>query len=104
MSSPRGLQCVRVWCGTAVRAGNSVRLHSKSIFVPMRCSRRQTIGYSRILLAAAFFWAFATSEAQQPDRCAELNNLKVSSVEITKAELIAEGTTIPPPYPGAPPI
>jgi hypothetical protein len=70
----------------------------------MRRSRRQTLGYRRILLAAAVFWAFATAQAQQPDGCAELNGLKLKSVEITKAELIAAGTTIPPPYPGAPPI
>jgi feruloyl esterase len=55
-------------------------------------------------VTAAFFWAFATAEAQQPDRCAELKGLKLSRVEVTKAELIAAGTTIPPPYPGAPSI
>lgn len=70
----------------------------------MRCSRRQTIGYSRIVLAAAFFWAFAAAEGQQSDRCAELKGLKLGGVEITKAEPVVEGTTIPSPYPGAPSI
>ncbi len=62
------------------------------------------MAYLRMLLAAAFFWAFATAEAQQPDRCAELTGLKISGIEITKAEPIAAGKTIPPPYPGAPSI
>src|SRR6185437_15635872 len=70
----------------------------------MRCSRQQTMAYLRMLLAAAFLWAFATAEAQQPDRCAELTGLKISGIEITKAEPIAAGKTIPPPYPGAPSI
>ncbi len=70
----------------------------------MRRSGRQTIRHSRILLAAAFFWAVVAAEGQQSDRCAELSHLKLSGVEITKAEPIAEGQTIPPPYPGAPSI
>ena len=55
-------------------------------------------------MTAAFFASFATAEAQQSDRCAELKALKFSRVEITKAELVAAGTTIPPPYRGAPSI
>ena len=43
-------------------------------------------------------------QAQQSDSCAELTRLQLSGVEITKAELIAAGTTIPPPYPGSPSI
>ncbi|MBV8073402.1 MAG: tannase/feruloyl esterase family alpha/beta hydrolase [Acidobacteriaceae bacterium] len=61
--------------------------------------------YLRIsIMAAAFFCAFPALQARQSDHCAELNELKLSSVEITKAELIAAGTTIPPLYPGAPSI
>jgi hypothetical protein len=61
--------------------------------------------YSRILrLAAAFYCAFAAAEAQQSDRCADLNRLSLSGVEITKAEVIPAGLTVPPPYPGAPSI
>ena len=70
----------------------------------MRRTGRETRRYSRILIAAAFFCSFAAAEAQQSDRCAELKSLKLSAVEITKAELVAAGTTIPPPYPGAPSI
>jgi Tannase and feruloyl esterase len=51
-------------------------------------------------MAAAFFWAFAAAEGQQSDRCAELKPLKLSGVEITKAELVTAGTIIPPPYSG----
>ena len=38
---------------------------------------------------------------QSPTSCADLAGLKLDGVEITKAELVAAGVTIPPPYPGA---
>ncbi len=38
---------------------------------------------------------------QSADPCADLAGLKLDGVEITKAELVAAGVTIPPPYPGA---
>ncbi|MBV9039116.1 MAG: tannase/feruloyl esterase family alpha/beta hydrolase [Acidobacteriaceae bacterium] len=60
--------------------------------------------YIRISLLAAGFCAFAVAQAQQPDRCAELNQLKLSGVEITKTELIGAGTTVPAPHAGAPAI
>lgn len=61
--------------------------------------------YSRIvLLAAVFSWAPAVAEAQSSDRCADLKRVNLDRVEITKAELIPDGTTVPPPYPGAPSI
>ncbi len=56
------------------------------------------------LLAAIFCCAFGAAAGQQPDRCPELDQLKLSGVEITKAELMAAGTTVPPAYPGAPSI
>jgi feruloyl esterase len=36
--------------------------------------------------------------------CASLAELKFTDIEITKAEIIPAGTTVPPPYPGAPSI
>ena len=56
--------------------------------------------YSRVLLLAAVFYCVA-ARAQQSEQCAGLNRLNLSGVEITKAEAIAAGTTVPPPYPGA---
>ncbi len=56
------------------------------------------------LLAAVFCCAFAATAAQEADRCPELSQLKLSGVEITKAELIPAGATVPPAYPGAPSI
>jgi feruloyl esterase len=56
------------------------------------------------LLAAVFCCACAATQAQQPDRCTELNQLKLSGIEITKAELVPVSTTVPAPYPGAPAI
>ena len=67
----------------------------------MRRAGRETRRYSRILMAAAFFWAFAAAEGQQSDRCAKLKALKLSGVEITKTELVTAGRIIPPAYPGA---
>ena len=55
-------------------------------------------------VTAALFFALAAARGQKLDSCAELARLQLSGVEITKAELIAAGKTIPPPYPGAPSI
>ena len=61
--------------------------------------------YERLaILTAAFFWAFAAAQGQQLDRCTELRRFQISGVEITKTERIASGKTIPPAYPGSPPI
>ena len=58
--------------------------------------------YPRISMVAAAFWcAFASAEGQQSERCAELNHFRLSGIEITKAELIAVGKIISPPYPSA---
>jgi hypothetical protein len=57
-----------------------------------------------LLLAIAFFCTLAIADAQASDPCAGLTGLKLSNVEITKANLIPAGTTVPPPYPGAPSI
>src|SRR3954447_12392540 len=81
----------------------AVRPFSVNIYT-YRC-RRQPMNYIRTsLLAAVFCCTFTAAQAQQRDRCAELNHLKISGVEITKAELIPAGTTLPVPYPGAPVI
>ncbi len=48
--------------------------------------------------------ASLAGQAQAPNSCSELESLKLDNVEITKAELIPAGTTIPPAYPGAPTI
>ena len=55
----------------------------------------------RSLLLAAALCAPLAAHSQLPGPCAALAGLKIDSVEITKAELVAAGTTIPPPYPGA---
>jgi hypothetical protein len=39
--------------------------------------------------------------AQSPASCSAISQIKLDAVEITKAELVPAGTTIPPPYPGA---
>jgi feruloyl esterase len=55
-------------------------------------------------LAVTFFCSVALARAQPSDRCAELTGLRLSEVEITKAEPVAAGISVPPPYPGAPAI
>ena len=57
-----------------------------------------------LLLAASFCCTFVASKAQTANSCAALASLKFDDVEITKAELVPAGTTVPPPYPGAPGI
>lgn len=42
------------------------------------------------------------ARAQLADACADLPYFKLQAVEITKSELVAAGTTVPPPYLGAP--
>jgi feruloyl esterase len=44
------------------------------------------------------------AEAQSANPCADLANLKIDTVEITKAEALPAGTTIPPLFPGSPSI
>ncbi len=56
------------------------------------------------LIAAVVCLASLAASAQQPDRCPDLDQVKLSGVEITKAELIPAGTIVPPAYPGAPSI
>ncbi|HET6170931.1 MAG TPA: tannase/feruloyl esterase family alpha/beta hydrolase, partial [Terracidiphilus sp.] len=56
------------------------------------------------LAAAVLSGASLAGHAQSAASCADLNTLKLDKVEITKAELIAAGTMVPPPYPGAPSI
>jgi Tannase and feruloyl esterase len=48
--------------------------------------------------------AALVAEPQSPGSCADLANLKLERVEITKAELIPAGFMVSPPYPGAPSI
>jgi hypothetical protein len=60
------------------------------------------MNHYRMLVLLAMAWsAGLASAAQSPDSCANLALLKIDNVEITKAELVAPGVTIPPPYPGA---
>lgn len=56
-----------------------------------------------ILLAAAACSA-VIALGQSPSTCSSLTGVKLEGVEITKAELEPAGTTVPPPYPGAPSI
>src|SRR3954464_15568332 len=48
--------------------------------------------------------AFATANGQSSDSCSALTELKIDGVDVTKAAPVAAGTTVPPPYPGAPAI
>ena len=56
-----------------------------------------------LLLLAMFSWCCAAAAQVVPtNSCADLSNLKIDGVEITKAAAVPAGTTIPAPYPGAP--
>ena len=56
-----------------------------------------------LLLLAMIPWcAAAAAQVVPTNSCADLSNLKIDGVEITKAAAVPAGTTIPAPYPGAP--
>jgi hypothetical protein len=57
-----------------------------------------------LLLFAAISSVALMTSAQSPRSCSDLSALKLDHVEITKTELVRAGTTIAPPYPGAPAI
>ena len=44
------------------------------------------------------------ARAELEGSCASVANLKIDGVEISKAALVPKGSSIPPPYPGAPSI
>jgi feruloyl esterase len=44
------------------------------------------------------------AHAQSKDSCADLADLRIDGVEVTKAAPVPAGMTVPPPYPGAPSI
>jgi feruloyl esterase len=50
-------------------------------------------------VAAGF--ALSAVQAHAEDRCSNLATVKLDGIEITRAESVAAGFTIPPPYPGA---
>jgi hypothetical protein len=56
------------------------------------------------LLLAVALCAALSAQSQSAENCAGLAGLKIDAVEITKAALVPAGTTVPPPYPGAPSI
>ncbi len=60
--------------------------------------------HSMMILLAIAISAVTVAEAQSLGSCANLTGLKLDRVEIIKAELVPAGTTVPPPYPGAPAI
>ncbi len=57
-----------------------------------------------VLLFTAVLGGPLAALAQKADPCADLATLKIGGTEITKAALVPAGTTVPPPYPGAPGI
>ena len=54
------------------------------------------------LLLAGALCAPLSAQSQSAQNCAALAGLKIDAVEITKAAVVPTGTTVPPPYPGAP--
>ena len=60
---------------------------------------------SKILLLVASIACTAVAvEAQSPNPCADLANVRIAGVEITKTEAVPAGITIPPAFPGLPSI
>ena len=54
------------------------------------------------LLLLAAICATGVAGAQAANSCADLGNLKIEGVEITKTAVIPAGTTLPAAFPGAP--
>lgn len=59
---------------------------------------------SFLVLIAAVSCGAVVALGQTTNSCSSLSGLKIEGVEINKAEAIAAGTTVAPPYPGAPSI
>jgi len=58
---------------------------------------------SKLLIVAMTVLCIApTARAESPNSCADIANLKIAGVEVTKAANVPPGILIPPPYPGAP--
>jgi Tannase and feruloyl esterase len=57
-----------------------------------------------LLFVATFCFTFVAVNAQSVNSCADLANLRIEGVEITKAAAAPAGFTIPPAYSGAPGI
>lgn len=57
-----------------------------------------------LLLAVSIACTARATDAQSANPCADLANVKIDGAEITKAEAILAGITIPPPFPGLPSI
>ena len=55
-----------------------------------------------MLLAIAVCCITPAVHAESTSLCTDLTNLKIEGVEITKAAFAHAGTTLPPPFPGAP--
>lgn len=55
-----------------------------------------------LIIVITAFCAAALTRADSTAACAKLASLRLDGVEITKAAPIQAGTTVPPPYPGAP--
>jgi hypothetical protein len=62
------------------------------------------IRYKLPILLMAAVCPFGVAGAQTANPCADLGHLKLDGVEITKAAMIPNGTTVPAGYPGAPAI
>jgi hypothetical protein len=57
---------------------------------------------TRWMLLAVAVWSISpVVQAESTSPCADLANLKMESVEITKAASVPAGITLPPPFPGA---
>ena len=55
-----------------------------------------------LLLCMGVLCASGVAEAQAANSCANLGQLSIDGVELTKAAMIPAGATVPPVYPGAP--
>ncbi len=60
--------------------------------------------FRALLLVSALCCTSFAANAQTSDPCAALAKIKLAGVEITKANLVPAGTSVPPPFPGAPAI
>lgn len=53
-------------------------------------------------LSAVLLLMMACTAVYASPSCADIANLKIDGVEITKSTAVPEGTTVPPPFPGVP--
>ncbi|MGC2619019.1 MAG: hypothetical protein WA414_08270, partial [Acidobacteriaceae bacterium] len=71
-----------------------------SLTQSLRKEGKQIMQSKLLIVLSAALCAVATAQSQSTTSCAEIANIKLDGVEITKASPVAAGAMVPVPYAG----